>query len=35
MKFYFRPNGHWNIIPETVYLVLEKFYGHEHLKSEK
>ena len=28
----FRPSGHWNFVPESVYEVLTKFYGSDRLR---
>ena len=28
----FRPAGHWNFVPESVYEVLTKFYGSDRLR---
>ena len=30
--FQFRPSGHWNFVPESVYEVLTKFYSSDRLR---
>ena len=33
-EYLFKPNSHWNYIPENIYLELKKFYGEDVLKVE-
>ena len=33
-EYLFKPNKHWNYIPENIYQELKKFYGEDVLKVE-
>ncbi len=33
-EYLFKPNLHWNYIPENIYRELKKFYGEDMLKVE-
>lgn len=32
MLYWFKPNGHWNVIPKEVYDELRRFYGDDMLR---